>query len=97
MSKCNTGTQIARNTGTNNYPTATNASNNGTNDYSASVLIGDLSPWQHLTACSPRQEVGTTAIHGPLTLDQRHTEFPMGSSQKGTFNHCWPSGGSHLA
>lgn len=34
----------ARNTGTNKYPTAPDASNNVTNDYSTSVLAGDLSP-----------------------------------------------------
>ena len=27
--------------------------NNVTNDFSTSVLIGDLSSWRHLTACSP--------------------------------------------
>ena len=40
-----------------------------------SVLIGDLSPWRHLTACSPCQEVDTTTMHRPLTLDQRRAEF----------------------
>ena len=49
----------------------------------------------HLTACSPCQEVGTNTIHRPLTLDQRHAEFLMCTSQKRTSSHCWPSGGSH--
>ena len=31
--------------GTNDYPTAPNASNNVTNDYSMPVLIGDFNPW----------------------------------------------------
>ena len=87
----------ARNTGTNNYPTAPNGSNNVTSDCSTSVLIGDLSPWRHLTACSPCQEVDTTTIYRSLTLDKRYTEFPMCTSQKSTFSPCWPSGGSRLA
>ena len=42
-------------------------------DYnSASVFMGDLSPWRHLTARSPGPEVGTTTVHRPLTLDHRH-------------------------
>ena len=35
--------------------------------------------------------------HNTRTLDQRHAEFPMCTSQKRTCSHCWPSGGSHLA
>ena len=38
-------------------PYFTNVNSNVTNNYSASVLMGELSPWQHLTACSPCQEV----------------------------------------
>ena len=74
-------------------PHFTNVSDN----YSASVFIGDLSPWQHLTACSPCQEVGTTTIHGPLTLDQRHAKFAMCTSQKRTFGHRRRPGSSHVA
>ena len=62
-SNCNTKMQRATNTGTYNYPTAPNASNNVTNDYSTTVLIGDLSPWRHLTPCSPCQEGGTATIN----------------------------------
>ena len=58
----------ARTTGTNNYPTAPNANNNVTNDYSTVDLIGDLSPWRHLTACSPCQEVGTTTIQASCSM-----------------------------
>ena len=83
-SKCNTRTQKARNTGTNNCPTAPNASNNMTNYYSTSVLIGNLSPWQHLTACSPCQEVGTTTIHRPLTLEGALAVFHLIGCVKAT-------------
>ena len=62
-SRGNTRTQRAHSTGTNIQPTAPNASNIVTNDHFTSVYIGNLSPWQHLTACSPCQEVGTTTIH----------------------------------
>ena len=68
-------------------------SNNVTNNYSTSVRIGDLSPWRHLTACSPCHEVGTTPIHGPSTLDQRRADFAMCNSQKNTFVHGRPLGG----
>ena len=53
---------------------------NVTSDYPASVLTGDLSPWRHLTACIACHEVGTTTMHWPLTLDQRHTEFAVYTS-----------------
>ena len=96
-----TRTQTVRNAGTYNQPLhlplhpmrATSV----TNDHSTLVFIGDLSPWRHLTARSPCQEVITTKIHRPLTLDQRHAEFLMCSCQKGTFSHCWPAGCSHPA
>ena len=68
-----------------------------TNDLDTLVHIGDLSPRQHRTARSSCQEVSTTSIHRPLTLDQRHAEFPMCTSQEGTFSHRWPAGGSHPA
>ena len=58
---------------TQGLPYFTNMSNNVTNNYPTSVLKGDLSPRRHLTACSPCHEVGTTTIHRPLALDQRHT------------------------
>ena len=78
-------------------PYFANVGSNVTNDYPASVLIGDFSPRRHLPACGPYLEVGTTTIHRPLTLDQRHAELPMCTSQKRTFRHCRPSGSSHLA
>ena len=62
--------------------------NSNVTDYSASVLIGDFSPWRHLTACTPCHEVGTNPIHGLLTLDHRHAEFAMCTSQKRTFSQC---------
>ena len=43
-SKCNTRTQRARNTGTNNFPTAPNASNNVTNYCSSPVQSSPVSP-----------------------------------------------------
>ena len=84
-------TQTVRNTGTHNLPLHLMRATFVTNDHSALVYVGDLSPWRHLTARSPCQEVSTTTIHRPLTFDQRHAEFPMCSSQKGTFSHCWPA------
>ena len=95
-----TRTQTVRNTGTYNQPLhqplhLTRATS-VTNDHSTVVFIGDLSPWRHLAARSPGQEVSTTTIHRPLTLDQRHAEFPMCTSQKRTSSHCRPTG-SYLA
>ena len=52
-SKCNTRTQRARNTGTYNYPTARNANNKVTNDYSTSVLIGGPQPVATLDGLQP--------------------------------------------
>ena len=78
-------------------PYVTNVSSSMTDNYCASVFIGYLIPWRHLTARRPCQEVGTTMIHGPLSLDQRHAKFTMCTSQKRPFSHCRPSGGSHLA
>ena len=80
----NTGTQTVRNTGTYSQPLHLTRATIVTNDHSTSVFIGDVSPWRHLTACSPRREASATTMHRPLTLDQRHAEFPMCSSQKGT-------------
>ena len=76
--------QRARNTGTNNYPAAPNASNNVTTEHSMSVLIGDLSSWPHLTACSPCQEVDTTTILRPLIFDQRRAGYPILSAPSGS-------------
>ena len=73
-SRDNMRTQRARNIGTNNRPTAPKASNIVAMTTFTPVLIEDLSPWRHLTACSPCQEVGTTTIHRPSTLDQRHAQ-----------------------
>ena len=84
------GTKQLRNTGTYNQPLHLMRATFVTNDHSALVYVGDLSPWRHLTARSPCQEVSTTTIHRPLTLDQRHAEFPMCTSQEGTFSHRWP-------
>ena len=77
-------TQTARNTGTHNLPLYLTRATIGTNDRDTLVHIGDLGPRQHRTACSSCQEVSTTTIHGPLTLDQRHAESPMRTSQEGT-------------
>ena len=93
----NTGIQTIRSTGTYNQPLHLTPATIVTSDLSTLDFIGDLSRWRHLTARSPCQEVSTTTIHGSLTLDQRHAEFPMCSSQKGNFSHCWPDGCSHLA
>ena len=91
-----TRTQTARNTGTYNLPLhPTRATVR--NDHCTSVLIGDLSPRRHRKARSSCQEVGTTTIHRPLTLDQCHAEFLMCASQEGTFSHRWPAGCSHPA
>ena len=96
-----TGTQTVRNTGTYNQtlhlPLHLTRATSVTNENSTLVFMGDLSPWRHLTARSPCQEVSPTTIHRPLTLDQRHAEFPMWTSQKRAFSHCWPLGGSNLA
>ena len=78
-------------------PDFTNVGNNVINNYPVSVLIGDLSPRQPRTACSPCHEVGITTIHRPMILDQRHTKFAMCTSQKRIMSHCRPSGGSNLA
>ena len=59
-----------RNTGTNNYPTAPNASDNVTNDYSASVLIGDLSPWRQAAP-----GVGHIQLHSLMSADQSKGAF----------------------
>lgn len=37
----------------------------GTNNYSASVPIGDFSPQRHLTACSRCHKVGMPTINSP--------------------------------
>ena len=90
-------TQTVRNTGTHNLPLYLTRATIRTNDLDTLVHIGDLSPRQHRTARSSCQEVSTTTIHRPLTLDQRHAEFPMCTSQEGTFSHRWPAGCSHSA
>ena len=90
-------TQTVRNTGTQNLPLYLTRATIRTNDLDTLVHIGDLSPRQHRTVRSSCQEVSTTTIHRPLTLDQRHAEFPMCTSQEGTFSHRWPAGGSHPA
>ena len=90
-------TQTVRNTGTHNLPLYLTRATIRTNDRDTLVYIGDLSPRQHRTARSSCQEVSTTTIHRPLTLDQRHAEFPMCTSQEGTFSHRWPAGCSHPA
>ena len=77
-------TQTVRNTRTHNLPLYLKRASIRTNDLDTLVYIGDLSPWQHRTARSSCQEVSTTTIHRPLTLDQRHAEFPMCTSQEGT-------------
>ena len=92
-----TRTQTVRNTGTYNQPLHLTRATIRTNDHSTLVYIGDLSPWRHLTARSSYQEVSTSTIHRPLTLDQRHAEVPMCTSQEGTFSHRWPAGCSHPA
>ena len=74
-------TQTVHNTGTHNLPLYLTRATIRTNDLDTLVHIGDLSPRQHRTARSPCQEVSTTTIHRPLTLDQRHAEFPMCTSQ----------------
>ena len=77
INRGNTRTQKVRNAGTYNQPLHLTRATNVTNDHATLFFIGDLSPWRHLTARSPCQEDGTTTIHRPLTLDQRHAEFPM--------------------
>ena len=92
-----TRTQTVRSAGTFNLPLHLTRATIRTNDHPTLVYIGDLSPWRHRTARSSCQEVSTTTIHRPLTLDQRHAEFPMCTSQEGTFSHRWPARCSHPA
>ena len=80
-------TQTVRNTGTHNLPLHLTRATIKTNDLDTLVHIGDLSPRQHRTARSSCQEVSTTTIHRPLTLDQRHAEFPMCTSQEESVWH----------
>ena len=86
-----TRTQTLRNTGTRNLHLHLTRATIRTNDLDTLVHIGDLSPRQHRTARSSCQQVSTTTIHRPLTLDQRHAEFPMCTSQEGAFSHRWPA------
>ena len=76
-------TQTVRNTGTPNLPLYLKRASIRTNDLDTLVYIGDLSPWQHRTARSSCQEVSTATIHRPLTLDQRHAEFPTTVTSRG--------------
>ena len=66
-SRGNTRTQRARNTGTNNRPTAPNASNIETNDHFYVTPHKRLQPLATPDS-RPCQEVGTTTIHRPYNL-----------------------------
>ena len=68
---CNTRTQRTLSTGSR----FTSVNSNVTDKYPASVLIGDLSPWQHLTTCSYRLAVNSK-------MGQKNTVMHIRSSTK---------------
>ena len=67
-------------------------SNNVTNNYSTSVRIGDLSPWRHLTACSPCHEVEHTVAWQYIRMNSAcHVPRPVWTSRLRLLSAVVPS------
>ena len=93
-------TQTVRNTGTHNLPRYLTRATIRTNDLDTLVYIGDLSPRQHRTARSSCQEVSTTTIHRPLTLETGLLGWGVTTGRDAVIGVCWgtcASGGVGVA
>ena len=73
-------------------PYFTSVNNNMTGNYSDSVLIGDLSPWRHLTACSPCHEVEHTVAWQYIRMNSAcHVPRPVWTSRLRLLSAVVPS------